>query len=347
MKLTRREPTVKIDLMRTGKSPESRLFDVLVALSPVVVWSFVIYGKRAILIELISVVTACALHVGIQYLLIRFRNSKRPLFDLGPAVTGLLLSLTLPIGVPIYVVIIGSASAIMIKEAFGGMGKNPINPALAGRAVLELFFRRSLEVVPVFNTAMEKTAIRSLLDNELPDMEIRDMFLGRMDAGIGEMSALLIIIGGLYLIVRRVSKIETPVVFILAAVAVSMLVAPDNVSYFRFTGAELLGGGLMLSAFFFSADPVTTPHVSVGRMVFAAVCGALTVLCRIYLGYEGVYIIVLVMGLWTPFADRFMRPSVFGGNKKLVVANASPSEAAKIEMPSVRGAGNKDEKDAL
>ena len=332
--------------MLTGKSPESRLLDVLIALSPVVVWSFFIYGKRAILIELISVVTACALHVGIQYALRRFKNSKRPLFDLSPAVTGLLLSLTLPIGVPIYVVIIGAGSAIIIKEAFGGMGKNPINPALAGRAVLELFFRKSLVVVPVFNTAMEKSAICSLLDNELPDMEIRDMFFGRMDAGLGEMSALLIMIGGLYLIVRRVAKIETPVFFLASALAVSMLVAPDNVSYFRFSGAELLGGGMMLSAFFFSADPVTTPHVSVGRMIFAAVCGALTVLCRIYLGYEGVYIIVLIMGLWTPFADRFMRPTVFGGNKKLVVTNVSPSESAKIETLS-RGAGDEDEKDAL
>ena len=335
---------MKIDLLHTGKSPESRLFDVLVALSPVVVWSFVIYGKRAVLIELISVVTACVLHVGIQYALRSFRKIRRPLFDLSPAVTGLLLSLTLPIGVPVYVVIIGSASAIIIKEAFGGMGKNPINPALAGRAVLELFFRKSLVVVPVFNTAMEKSAIRSLLDNELPDMEILDMFFGRMDAGLGEMSALLIMIGGLYLIVRRVAKLETPIVFLASAAVVSMLISPDNVSYFRFTGAELLGGGIMLSAFFFSADPVTAPHIPLGRMVFAAVCGALSVLCRIYLGYEGVYIIVLVMGLWTPFADRFMRPAVFGGNKKLVITNTPPTGSAKAETPSVGGAGDEEEK---
>ena len=322
---------MKTDLLQTGRSPESRLLDVLVALSPVVVWSFVIYGKRALFIELISVMTACILNVGIQYASGRFRKIKRPLFDLSPVVTGLLLSLTLPIGVPIYVVIIGSASAIIIKEAFGGMGKNPVNPALAGRAVLEIFFRKSLAVVPVFNTAMEKSAIRSLLDNELPDMEVRDMFLGRMDAGLGEMSALLIMIGGLYLILRRTAKIETPLVFIVSAAVVSMLIAPENVSYYRFTGAELLGGGIMLSAFFFSSDPVTTPHVFVGRIIYAAICGALSVICRIYLGYEGVYMIVLIMGLWTPFADRFMRPSVFGGNKKLLVSGAAPAEASETE----------------
>jgi len=92
-----------------------------------------------------------------------------------------------------------------------------------------------------------------------------------------------------------------------------MIVAPENVSYFRFIGSELLTGGLLLSAVFFMTDPVTAPHVTVGRIIAAALAGALSVLCRIYIGYEGTYIIVLVLGLWTPLADRIFRPKAFGG----------------------------------
>jgi len=181
---------------------------------------------------------------------------------------------------------------------------------------------------------MERSALASVLENELPDVELFDMFKGLLDGGLGEISAMLIIAGGVYLILKRAVRIETPVSFLLAAALTAMLVSPGNLSYFRFMGAQLLTGGMMLSAFFFMSDPVTTPHVMSGRVIVGAIGGALAVLSRVYLGYEGVYIIVLVLGLWTPVVDRLLRPKPFGG----IIARKKKTHAAqKTVEPASEG----------
>lgn len=297
------------------KSPDLLLLDLLIALSPLVVWSFILYGARALYIALSGALAASAAHILISLFKRYAMKKERRIFDLSPVITGLLISLTLPIGVPLHIPALGALFAIVLKELFGGMGRNPLNPALSGRVMLELAFRRKLAVVPAAVPGMDKAAIASLLDNELPDIEIKEMFFGLMDDGIGQMSALLIIISALFLLLRGAIRIETPVAFVAVSAAVSMMLAPDNVSYFRFTGAELLAGGLLFTAVYFASDPVTSPHMFFGRIIFGAAAGALTMLCRLYIGYEGVYIIVLVLGLWSPLLDRLIRPAVFGGLK--------------------------------
>jgi len=313
------------------KSPDARLLDVLIALSPLAVWSFVLYGTKALGLEIAGVLAAAAAHLAVSFFKKYALKKERRIFDLSPVITGLLISFTLPAGAPVWIPALGSFIAIAVKEAFGGMGKNPVNPALTGRVFLELVFGKYLTVVPVIAPDIDRSAIGSILENELPDVEIKNMFLGLMDGGLGETSALLILVSALFLILRGTVKIETPVAMIASAAAVSMIFAPDNVSYFRFTGAELLAGGLLLCSVFFVSDPVTTPQMFFGRLIFGALAGALAILCRLYIGYEGIYVIVFVLGLWTPLLDRLTRPSVFGGLK----VPKAPENIGKETAPSV------------
>ncbi len=310
--------------IKAAETTTTIMLDVIIALLPAFIWGVYTFGTRALAIGLLSV--GCC--VGFEALAQYFLKQKIMIADLSAAVTGLLLAMNLPVTVPLWMPVVGSFFAIVVvKQLFGGIGKNFVNPALCARVFLfswagEMTFFpavgekiNSLEVT--LNTAdvvSGATPLVSLKNGVLPDVKIFDMIIGNMSGCIGEVSALFLLAGGIYLLVRKVITWHTPAAFI-GTVAVLTLLFPQHggiASDFMFS--ELFAGGLFLGAFFMATDYATTPVTSRGRVIFGMGCGAITVLIRYFGGYpEGVSFAILVMNLLVWYIDKFTMPVRFGG----------------------------------
>jgi electron transport complex protein RnfD len=270
------------------------------------------FGLSALWIILVSVATA----VLVEFTIKRLRK-KRFVMDGSAVMTGLLLALILPPRMPLWMVVIGSAFSIAIaKEAFGGLGNNIFNPALAGRAFLAVSF--PMEITRWYmpgNFAPDAFTSASPLNSsylyEGTRFELyRDMFFGNIAGSIGETSAALIIAGGIILIALRLIDWRIPLIFI-GTVAVGSFVLGNDVIF------NMLAGGLMLGAFFMATDYVTSPITPSGRAIFAFGAGIITLLIRNFSASpEGVAFSILIMNSFTPLIDRYIRPKPFGYIKK-------------------------------
>ena len=270
------------------------------------------FGLSALWIILVSIATAVLVEFAIKKL-----RKRRFVMDGSAVMTGLLLALILPPRIPLWMVVIGSAFSIaIVKEAFGGLGHNIFNPALAGRAFLAVSF--SVEMTKWYmpgNFSPDALTSASPLNSsylyEGTRIELyRDMFFGNIAGSIGETSAALIILGGLILIALRLIDWRIPLIFIGTVAAGSFLLGNDVIFH-------LLAGGLMLGAFFMATDYVTSPVTPSGRAIFAAGAGIITLLIRNFSSSpEGVAFSILIMNSLTPLIDRYIRPRPFGYVKK-------------------------------
>ena len=332
MDLKQQAPVAAPSLLTVSPSPHARrkmtttsvMKDVLIALLPTTAWGIYIYGLRAALVVLLAVVSSVLFEAGTQLLLKR----KVTVYDCSAAVTGLLLGLNLSPSVPLYVPIVGSAFAIiLVKQLFGGIGKNIMNPALAARVFLMLAWTESMSAFPAandyaFDAVASATPMVSLKAGVLPEgMTVLDLFLGKSGGCIGELSALMILIGGIYLICRRVIRWHIPVAMI-GTVAILTFIFPLGgavtlAERATFMAASLCGGGLMLGAVFMATDYVTSPVTNVGRLIYGAGCGALVVFIRYFGGYnEGVSFAILIMNALVWYLDMATQPRVFGKSRK-------------------------------
>lgn len=289
--------------------------DVLIALSPATVASVVLFGWRALLTVCVCVATA----ILSEFLFNLTVKKKQTVGDLSAAVTGLLLALSLPATANVWHCIVGSVFAIIVvKCLFGGIGCNFANPAVTARIMLFIAFAGSVGGGTATNFA-ELTAgatpleaIKYGKDASLPSL--LDMFIGNRGGAIGETCAAALILGGVYLIVRKVINWHTPVIYIGTVFILSLLIKQD------FTAAlyQVLGGGLILAAFFMATDYVTTPINKYGKMIFALGCGILTVVIRFWGSYpEGVSFAILIMNILSPYIEKLCtrRPLGKAGNK--------------------------------
>jgi len=315
------------------KSPNnSRLLmiDVLVALTPALIWGAVVFGPRALIVVGISVLSCVIFEVLFRLVL------KRPqtILDFSAVVTGLLLAFNLPASVPFWIPIAGAFFAIVIvKELFGGIGKNIVNPALAARVFLYSWpkhmttfpepygYLSSVDSVAsatgTIDAIASATPLTIIKQGAIPtDTSIFDMLIGNCPGTIGEISAILLILGGLFLLARKVITWHIPVTFI-GTVAVLAFLKNISGSSIDFMLYEILGGGLILGAFFMATDYATSPVTKSGRLIFGAGCGLLTVLFRFYGSYaEGVSFAILIMNLLIWYIDKFTKPVRFGGKSK-------------------------------
>jgi len=298
--------------VRSVESTGSIMRDALIALLPATVLGVIFFGLSALWVVLVSIAAA----VGTEALLQKLMHKKITVSDGSAAVTGLLLALNLPPSVPLYIPIIGSVFAIaIVKECFGGVGFNFVNPALAARAFLVASWPTAMTswTMPVdaVSTATPLAAIK-VAGAGVPSPYL-DMFLGNVGGCIGETSALALLIGGLYLVARRVIDPRIPAVYIGTVAVFTWIAGPNGL----FTGDALyhvLAGGLMLGAFFMATDYTTSPMYVSGRIVFALGCGILTSVIRLWGGYpEGVSYSILLMNLAVPLIDRAFQPRKFGG----------------------------------
>lgn len=300
--------------VRSSETTSRIMRDVMIALLPATAFGVYIFGLNALMVVLFSVVFAMLTEAVIQ----RLMHKKVTVSDGSAAVTGLLLALNLPPSVPFWIPILGSVFAIaIVKQAFGGLGHNFINPALAARAFLLASWPTLMTTwtIPGADAVSSATPLGALKMGEALS-SYQDMFIGNIGGCIGETSAIALIIGGLYLIARRVIDPRIPVVYIGTVALFTWVAGPQGL----FTGDALyhiLGGGLMLGAFFMATDYTTSPMSGTGKIVFAAGCGVLTSVIRLWGGYpEGVSYSILLMNLVVPLIDKAFVPKRFGGAVK-------------------------------
>lgn len=314
--------------LRAKDTTASIMTDVLIALSPAAVWGVYIFGTRALWMILVCMVSAMVAEGVTQKLLHR----EVTVSDLSAAVTGLLLAMNLPVTLPLWQAVIGTIFAItVVKQLFGGIGKNFMNPALAGRAFLMLSFAGNMTRFTAaydriwFSTAdavATATPLASLKNGVLPEAGLLDLFLGRTGGCIGEVSSMLLLAGGIYLLAKRVISWRIPVSYLGTVAVLSFFICRADGARLEVMLCELLSGGLMLGAFFMATDYVTSPVTKGGKLVFGVGCGALTVLIRTFGGYpEGVSFSILIMNALVWYLDAAFRPRVFGKKKGKVAKN--------------------------
>lgn len=292
---------------------------VLISLLPSVIAAGIHFGLRAILLILTCVTASVAIEGWCRILM------KRPqtISDLSAAVTGLILALNLPVTLPVWQALIGCFVAIaVVKQLFGGLGQNFANPAIVGRIVLMLSFTSDMTTwaIPQFWKESGADIVTGATPLVSGNAALRDLFLGNTGGCIGETCALAILLGGLYLICRRIISPVTPLAY-LGSFALLCLIGGSDVLY------QLLSGGLLFGAFFMATDYVTTPITNKGKLVFGIGCGVLTFLIRRFGGYpEGVSFSILLMNILTPYIDRFTaaKPlgAVYESGKKEAKTNA-------------------------
>ena len=302
--------------IRSGESTRKIMMDVAIALLPALFAGIWFFGLRALWITVIAVGFAVASEIVMQKIM------KRPVTvsDFSAVVTGILIAFNVPATLPLWMVAIGSIFAIVIaKQCFGGVGHNFINPALAARAVLLASWPVDMTnwVKPGVDAIATATPLALIKGTEAVNQalpNLTDLFIGNVGGCIGETSALALLLGGLYLLYRRVINYRIPVVYISTVGILAYVFSGFNLSYVPF---HILAGGLLLGAIFMATDYSTSPMTAKGQIIFAIGCGLLTAVIRFYGGYpEGVSYSILLMNIATPLIDRFTLPRKFGGVKK-------------------------------
>ena len=296
-----------------GDFRTSRLMlDVVIALMPALLVGAFRLGFRALAVAAVSMVATVAAE-GLYALLTRKRNT---LPDCAALVSGMLFAMSLPVTVPYWVVVVGAAFAMIVgKLLCGGLGQNIFNAALTGRAFVMLLWPATITRYPGLDGVTAATPLHHMVMPALPSESVLDMFLGNCPGSIGELSALALIAGGIYLLRRNVISRRIPLGYI-GTVAILTLVfhkTDDAVSWMLY---QLLSGGLMLGAIFMATDFVTSPVTKPGQWIFGIGCGILTVVFR-YFGLfpEGVTYAILLMNLCVWVIDRYTPPKTYGSAK--------------------------------
>lgn len=287
------------------------MLDVILALIPATVWGIYQFGIYAGILVLTSI-AAC---VVAEYIWQKAMKKPVTVGDYSAILTGLLLGMNLPPEVPIWIPIIGGAFAIIIvKQLYGGIGQNFMNPALAARCFLLIAFASIMTNFPSLDGVTEATPLAMLKAGE--SVNLADMFFGFTSGTIGETSALLLLAGGVYLLFRKVITWDIPVIYI-GSFAVFMLLFGGHGLDMSFVAAELCGGGLMLGAFFMATDYVTSPITFKGRILYAVLLGVLTGIIRSFSNMsEGVSFAIIFCNLLVPLLEKITLPKAFGREGK-------------------------------
>ncbi len=306
--------------IRDNASTRRIMLDVIIALLPATVFGIYSFGYSAALVILVTILS-CVLSEYVTRLVLKREST---ITDLSAVVTGLLLALNLPSTIPLWMAAVGGVVAIIIvKQLFGGLGQNFMNPALVARVFLLNAFLKQMTtfVNPGVDTVSSATPLLSIKEyvkgNEANLLGYWDLFIGNIPGCIGEVSVAALLIGAVYLLFRRVISLEIPVSFIGSVVILTWIFGGRTL----FAGDGLyhiLSGGLMIGAFFMATDYATSPVTFKGRVIMGIGCGILTSVIRLYTGYpEGVSYAILLMNICVPLIDRYTVPKSFGGEKAI------------------------------
>ena len=288
--------------IHSGRSTRRIMLDVLIALLPVTAAGAVIFGLRSLLVVAVTV-AAC---VGFEALFNLLAKKPIPVDDLSAAVTGLLLALNLPDNIPLWQCVVGALFAmVVVKGLFGGLGANPVNPAITARVFMLVSFGAMTKAAFPVDAVSSATPLASEEATSL-----MDLFLGNHGGAIGETCAIALLLGGVYLLVRRVITWHIPVAFIGTVFLTSFLMEGMDATAAL---AAVLSGGLLIGAIFMATDYVTSPATAWGKVIFGVGAGLITFLIRYFGNYpEGVSFAILFMNILTPYITVWTRRKVFG-----------------------------------
>lgn len=317
--------------------------DVLIALIPALAMGIYVFGPRALTMTLVSVVF-CEIF---EWLYCKIMHKPIPCGDLSAAITGVLLVFVCPVTLPYWTIIIGDAFAIIVvKQLFGGLGTNFLNPALGGRAFLMLCYPVPMttwvlpgkanwaSIVSAADAVTGSTPLSNdLMKNSiLPDASLADMFIGNIGGCVGEVSAIALLIGGIYMLAKGVIRIRIPAAYIITVAVLTLIFsrAPEDVNRVTWMLYEIFGGGLFLGAFFMATDYVTSPNTPKGEVIFGIGAGLLVVFIRYFGGYpEGVSYSILIMNCCVWLIDKVGKPGRYGVTKEMKAAAKAAKKAGK------------------
>lgn len=323
--------------VRTNTDTSRIMLDVIIALVPAMVVGIVMFGVKALLLIAVSVASAVFWEWGYRKLM------KKPssIGDLSACVTGILVALVIPVGAPWWMPVVGTFFAmVIVKQLYGGLGKNFLNPALAARAFLMASWPVIMTTWAV-PTALSKTVDAATMATPLsilkagteamPDyFSFGNLFIGSMPGCIGEISAAALLLGGIYLLVRKVISWRIPVAFIGTVAIITVIFPRNGYSNIDWMVYNLLSGGLLLGAIFMATDYSSSPVTLNGQLLYGFGCGALTILIRYFGGYpEGVSYAILIMNLCAWAIDKATRGRQFGVTKEDLKAAKKAAKEAK------------------
>ncbi len=306
-----------------GDSVSKNMTGVIIALVPALLVGFYFFGLGALIVTATAIISCIIFEYLIQRFILKGENS---VMDGSAALTGLLLAMNLPSNIPVWMVIIGSLVAIGIaKMSFGGLGNNPFNPALVGRVFLLISFPVAMTTWPKpvpFNTAyLDAESAATPLEmikghfGEMPGL--KDLFLGNMGGSLGEISALALLIGLVYLLVKKIISWHIPVSILVTVFIFTGILHLANPEVYATPIVHLFTGGLMLGAIFMATDYVTSPMNPRGMLIYGVGIGIITVIIRAFGAYpEGVSFAILIMNGFTPLINRYIKPKRFGEKVK-------------------------------
>lgn len=310
--------------IRSNDTVSKIMLDVIISLIPAMIGSIYFFGVHAAILLAVCVLSC----VATEYLFQKATKKPIRIGDLSAVVTGILIAFNLPATMPWWMAMFGSViSILVVKECFGGIGYNFMNPALAARIIIMASWAKDMTnyvspaqlkagfdtVATATDAVSSATPLQMIAANNLKELpSMMDMFIGNIGGVIGETSALLLLLGFLYLVIRKVVTVEIPVIYIVVtAICLVILGIPmDIIPY------EILGGGLMLGALYMATDYTTTPMNKKGKIIFAIGCGIITALIRVKASLpEGVSYAICLMNVATPLIDKFTKTSAYGEAK--------------------------------
>ena len=312
--------------IRSVENTRSIMLDVIIAMLPALFWAIYNFGFKALLSVVVSVV-ACLFW---EWLYRKLLKKPQSIGDLSAVVTGMLLAFVCPPELPWWALVIGAFfSIVVVKQLYGGIGCNFLNPALAGRAILLASYATAMttwtlpssKLDTVVSTATPLAIMKEGTVEKFTELtanySVADMFIGRVGGSLGEVSALALLLGGAWLLIRKVISWHTPVAFIGTVAILTLISAPagiDNVQYMLY---NVFGGGLMLGAIFMATDYAPSPVTQPGQLIFGFGCGLITCFIRRFGSYpEGVCYSILIMNCTTWLLDKYIRPTIYGAVKK-------------------------------
>ena len=294
--------------VRSKETTQSIMADVCIAMLPAAAFGVFQFGFHALLV-LIVTVAACVLS---EYVFQKLLKLPLTVSDLSAAVTGMILALNMPANIPLWIPALGGIFAIIVvKQLYGGIGQNFMNPALAGRCFLLISFAGKMSDFTMDGWS-GATPLAQLKAGEAVD--VAAMFIGKIPVTIGEVSVIALLVGGIYLAVKKVISLRIPVTYILTVAVFAFIFGKQDMNYVM---AHICGGGLVFGAFFMATDYVTSPITPKGQIVFGVLLGILTGLFRIFGGSaEGVSYAIIICNLLVPLIERFTLPTAFGKEGK-------------------------------
>lgn len=311
--------------VHSSRTSKKVMYDVVIALIPAFLVSVYVFGFSALVLTAVAVISCILFEFIIQKYLMK---TEVTVTDGSALITGILLAFNLPAGLPIWMIIVGSLVAIGVaKLSFGGLGYNIFNPALVGRVFLLVSFPVQMTMWPLPDGITGATTLGIIKEGlmfgdtmtnisaQLPSN--MDMFLGITAGSIGEMSALALLLGGGYLLIRKVISWHIPVTMLVTMIVMTGIFWVINPESYASPLIHILSGGALLGAFFMATDLVTSPMTKKGMVIFAIGIGAITVVIRLFGAYpEGVSFAILIMNAFVPLINAYFKPRRFGAKIK-------------------------------